>query len=377
MTASAAGAELASALAAGAVFLDTRASCFFNGWPDGLANGHVAGAINCVPAWLDDEHFRHRVLARINGRPVLVYGAPDAVAAVQCVIPAAKALAGDLAGLGLPLQQQPGFRLLMPAHWLHTHRAGFQVVEAGDDNRQAYREAHIPGAAFIDTNEVEDASDWNRVADSKLREIVSGAGIKGEWPVVVYGRDPMAAARVGLLMRNVGVRDVRLLDGGFAAWCHANLPLEHGQPSLRVGGFTASPAARCVADLEEVQAHLAAGHKAVSIRSLAEYRGETSGYSYFSAAGELPGAKWGHAGDPDNFARAFRNPDQTMRDPDEIARFWAAQGVDPAGPLIFYCGTGWRAAEAYFYARVLGWRDVKVYDGGWLEWSRAVASATQ
>ena len=38
--------------------------------------------------------------------------------------------------------------------------------------------------------------------------------------------------------------------------------------------------------------------------------------------------------------------------------------------MAFYCGTGWRASETWFYAHLMGWPRIAVYDGGWHEWSR-------
>lgn len=65
----------------------------------------------------------------------------------------------------------------------------------------------------------------------------------------------------------------------------------------------------------------------------------------------------------------FRNPDDTMRSANEIAAIWRAVGIMPAHRVVFYCGTGWRASEAFFAAWVMGWQNISVFDGGWLEWS--------
>jgi len=58
-----------------------------------------------------------------------------------------------------------------------------------------------------------------------------------------------------------------------------------------------------------------------------------------------------------------------MRNYQEIASFWRGAGITPDKRVIFSCGTGWRAAEAFFYAYLMGWPRIAVYDGGWLEWS--------
>jgi len=109
----------------------------------------------------------------------------------------------------------------------------------------------------------------------------------------------------------------------------------------------------------------------VSIRSWSEFSGRTSGYSYIPVKGEIPGARWGRAGrDGDVHSMSdFHRPDGTMKPAAEIQAFWRAAGVHPDRPATFYCGTGWRASLAFFYAWLMKWERISVYDGGWLEWS--------
>ena len=66
----------------------------------------------------------------------------------------------------------------------------------------------------------------------------------------------------------------------------------------------------------------------------------------------------------------YRNVDNTMRAYPEIAANWAEAGITPDKWVAFYCGTGWRASETWFYAYLMGWQRIAVYDGGWHEWSR-------
>ena len=65
----------------------------------------------------------------------------------------------------------------------------------------------------------------------------------------------------------------------------------------------------------------------------------------------------------------YRNVDNTMRSYPEIATNWEDAGITPDKWVAFYCGTGWRASETWFYAYVMGWDRIAVYDGGWWEWS--------
>ena len=68
--------------------------------------------------------------------------------------------------------------------------------------------------------------------------------------------------------------------------------------------------------------------------------------------------------------RQYRNVDNTMRAYPEIAARWQDAGITPDKRVAFYCGTGWRASEAWFCALLMGWPRIAVYDGGWLEWAQ-------
>ena len=107
----------------------------------------------------------------------------------------------------------------------------------------------------------------------------------------------------------------------------------------------------------------------VSVRSRAEFAGETSGYSYIEIKGDIPGAKWGHGGSEAQSMSDYHNPDGTMKSATQIADMWSYHGIDESQEIAFYCGTGWRASEAFFYAWLMDWKQISVYDGGWYEWS--------
>jgi thiosulfate/3-mercaptopyruvate sulfurtransferase len=65
----------------------------------------------------------------------------------------------------------------------------------------------------------------------------------------------------------------------------------------------------------------------------------------------------------------YRNLDHTTREYHEIEKNWIEAGITPDKFNAFYCGTGWRASEAFFNAWLIGWPGIAVYDGGWFEWS--------
>jgi len=111
------------------------------------------------------------------------------------------------------------------------------------------------------------------------------------------------------------------------------------------------------------------GAALVSVRTWNEHIGKVSGYNYIGPAGRIAGDVWGNCGTDAYHMQHYRNLDNTMRSYPEIAANWAEAGITADKWVAFYCGTGWRASETWFYADLMGWPRIAVYDGGWWEWS--------
>ncbi len=251
------------------------------------------------------------------------------------------------------------------------------LFEVGFGTGALFERGHIPGAAYIDTAELEVQPLWNKVSDQALLRFLLRNGIRHDTTVIVYGRATLAAARAAHLLLYAGVADVRLLDGGFDAWRAAGFALASGPAPLPAP--VADFGVRCPArpdymiGTEQARQLLRQSDGAlVSIRTWDEFVGNCSGYSYIAAKGDIPGARWGRAGkDGDvNSMSEFHKADGSMRDADEIRAMWRNCGVHDGQQTAFYCGTGWRASLAFFYAWLMAWERISVYDGGWCEWSR-------
>jgi 3-mercaptopyruvate sulfurtransferase SseA len=282
----------------------------------------------------------------------------------------------DRTGLARP-RQLPGPHALA-AQLAH---GGVLLFEVGCGQLGQFERSHIPGAAYLDLACLESGALFNKVADTALLAALLARGIDCARPVALYGRSQLAAARAAHLMLYAGVRDVRLLDGGFAAWRAAQLPCESGKAPAAVPApsFGAPFPGRpdYLLNLEQA-ARLAARSDAAlaSIRTWSEFSGATSGYSYIDACGDIAGARWGRAGREGdvNSMSEYQTPDGCMRPPAEITRMWQASGIHAGLQVGFYCGTGWRASLAFFYAWLMGWERIAVFDGGWYEWSQDPAN---
>lgn len=377
------------------IAIDTRMSAFYNGWPQSVngPQGHEPMALNLSASWLsamsDEQLAAWAQQHRLKKETALaLYGSDkDNQAVAERLEKIGYRSVSRLSdALQKPdrLQKLPHFEQLVYPQWLHDLQKGkdvaakpageWKVLEAGWGAPKLYLLSHIPGTGYIDTNEVESEPLWNKVSDQQLKAMLAKHGIRHDTTVILYGRDVYAAARVAQIMLYAGVKDVRLLDGGWKTWSDADLPVERGtapkvKPEPNFGiAIPAQP--QLMVDTEQARALLHRKDASlVSIRSWPEFIGTTSGYSYIKPKGDIAGARWGHAGSDSTHMEDFHNPDGTMRSADDIAAMWKSWNILPEQHVAFYCGTGWRASETFMYARAMGWQNVAVYDGGWYEWS--------
>ena len=395
--------------------LDVRPIAAYNGWAfqPGVRGGHVPGARAFPIAWLDavDADEIERLLAEkgaIPDRSIVVYddGDGDADILATRLLDAgldARVLAGGwpawVADPENPVDKLLHHERLVHVGWLRDLLAGRPVEAQPSADAllfhvnfgvpEEYADGHIPGARYLDTNWLESPADWNRRSSAELDHALRALGITADTTIIVYGRDTegsanekwpgrragqIAATRAALILRYAGVRDVRLLDGGYDWWVRDGNPLETTpRPSASVPEFGSPIPAHpeLIVDLPEAKAILADpdGAALVSVRSWKEHIGKVSGYNYIQPAGRIRGDVWGNCGTDAYHMQHYRNVDNTMRAYPEIAANWAAAGITGDKWVAFYCGTGWRASETWFYADLQGWDRIAVYDGGWLEWS--------
>lgn len=377
------------------VIIDTRDSALYNGWPDASfgTSGHAPGARNLAASWLDDitdaQFDAWTSLRPLTAETrIALYGMPDDNAAVEAWLSRKELHApwriSDALSSPSPLERLPGFHQLVPVGWLHdllTHGqvsekpvGTWKVIEAGCGVHDKFRQGHVPGADYLDTHELEVEPLWNVVAPDVLHSVLTAHDIRRDTTVILYSRNPLAAARVAHILLYAGVQDVRLLDGGWRIWRRAGLPVVSGDAMpitpARDFGVAIPAQPQLMLSLPETQVLLNRQDAAVvSIRSWAEFSGATSSYSYIAASGEIPGARWGRGGRGKDGIEDFLNPDNTLRCAAQVTAMWAAWNITPDQQVAFYCGTGWRASLAFICARAMGWTNIGVYDGGWYEWS--------
>ena len=396
------------------IILDLRPLAAYNGWRLGreARGGHIPGAFAFPSDWrslVDDADLTE--LLAIKGvdrqKTVVVYG----VDAEQ-----AGFFASELHQLGLrvvhydswdewaddpglPLERLPNYEKLVYPDWLRQLLDGarpdtfagdqFLVFHVNFGVPEEYEDGHIPGAFYLDTNWLEASEDWNRRSPAELEAVLASLGISPDTTVVLYGRDTVgnpnekwpgrragqiAATRAAAILRYAGVDDVRLLDGGYDHWVRSGHPRVGATAPVPIDHFGREIPHRpeLIVDIDDAKAIISdqEGGALVSVRTWKEHTGQVSGYNYIEPKGRIAGDVWGNCGTDAYHMQHYRNVDNTMRPYPEIAANWADAGITPDKWVAFYCGTGWRASETWFYAYLMGWDRIAVYDGGWFEWSQ-------
>lgn len=269
-------------------------------------------------------------------------------------------------------------QVLVPAEDLaHRMEAGLRTVVldvrwqlGGPDGRAAYAQGHLPGAVYADLpselavpvapGSVEEAAGGRHPlpAPADFEESARRWGIDDGDAVVVYDDCAgQSAARAWWMLRDAGVADVRILDGGLAAWARAGLPLETGHEVAALGSVHLRPGHLPVIDADEAAAFPGV---LLDARAGERYRGETEPVD--PRAGHIPGAL--SAPTSVNLA-----PDGTFLSAGALRERYAGLGVQPGRPVAVYCGSGVTAAHSVAALAIAG-IDAALYPGSFSQWSR-------
>ncbi len=298
----------------------------------------------------------------------------------------------------LPMNNLKNYKHLVHPKWVKSvidgerpteHQGNNTIIcHAHYRNRKAYLTGHIPGAIDIDTLALEAPETWNRRSPEELKIALEQHGITADTTVVLYGKfmhpdnddefpgsaaGHIGAIRCAFIMMYVGVKDVRVLNGGFQSWKDAGFEINTDNiPKKPVDNFGITIPSKPELAIDIPQAKEMINSKnadLVCVRSYPEYIGEVSGYNYIKKKGRIPGAVFANCGTDAYHMENYRNVDHTTREFQEIEEIWKNSGITPSKHLAFYCGTGWRGSEAWLNAWLMGWPTVSVFDGGWFEWS--------
>ena len=266
---------------------------------------------------------------------------------------------------------------LVTTEWLAAHLddPGLVVAES-DEDVLLYDTGHIPGAVKIDWHaDLNDPLTRDYVDADGFAALMSAKGITPDTTIVFYGDQNNWWAAYALWVTSLfGHADVRLLDGGRKKWMDEGRPMTADVPSPAPAEYpvTARDDSVIRAYREQVLAHIGNG-KLVDVRSPGEYSGELLHMADYPQEGALRG---GHIPTAANvpWRRAANEDDGTFLPVDALRAIYQDEiGLGMGDDVIAYCRIGERSSHTWFVlTHLLGFDNVRNYDGSWVEWGNAV-----
>jgi thiosulfate/3-mercaptopyruvate sulfurtransferase len=267
--------------------------------------------------------------------------------------------------------------VLVSTDWVarHLDDANVRIVEVDVDSR-AYDEGHIPGAiAWNWQEQLCDRVQRDIIPAGTFEDLMADSGIANDTTVVIYGdNNNWFAAWAFWQLKIYGHNDVRLMNGGRRKWLSESRELTPDVAAVQPVRYKAcAPDFSIRALLPEVMAASQAGTALlIDVRSPEEFSGEILAPPGLpetcQRGGHIPGARsipWGKAA----------NDDGTFRSYEELKRLYGAEGVDGSKPSIAYCRIGERSSHTWFVIKyLLGFENVRNYDGSWTEWGNLVGA---
>jgi thiosulfate/3-mercaptopyruvate sulfurtransferase len=256
----------------------------------------------------------------------------------------------------------------------HLNDPGLRVVESNEDSL-LYETGHIPGAVKIDWfTTLQDPVRRDFVSKGAFEQLNSSLGITNDTTVIFYGDKSNWFATYALwLWQYYGHEKVKVMNGGRIKWEKEGRPLTREAPQYPGTTYQAKEPDKSIrAFRDEVFAQMQSGKPLVDVRSPQEYSGELihmPSYPQEGAqrGGHIPGAKnipW---------AKAAREEDSAFKSVDELKQLYEGQGITPDRDIIAYCRIGERSSHTWFVLKyLLGYPNVKNYDGSWTEWGNLV-----
>ena len=276
-----------------------------------------------------------------------------------------------------PTSQQT---VLVSTDWVaqHLSDASIRIVEVDVDTK-AYNEGHVPNAVgWAWDTQLCDTVRRDIVPKDKFQTLLGQSGIDNTTTIILYGdNNNWFAAWAFWQLKVYGHQDVRLMNGGRKKWIAEGRDLVTDAPKPPAKSYAAkNPDTSIRAFLSEVmKASSENAAQLVDVRSPQEYSGEILAPPGLpetcQRGGHIPGAKsipWGKA----------CNDDGTFKSVEELRALYGGAGITGEKPAIAYCRIGERSSHTWFVLKyLLGYANVKNYDGSWTEWGNLVAAPVE
>ncbi|MGZ5485407.1 MAG: sulfurtransferase [Nitrososphaeraceae archaeon] len=272
--------------------------------------------------------------------------------------------------------------VLVSTQWINDHLNDpkVRIVEVDYIPATSYMLGHIPGAVLFDwKRDIIDSTKRDIISKEVLEDSLQRIGVNNDTTLIVYGDFKNSFATFAFwIFKYYGFKDVRLMNGSRKKWFEEDRPLSLDIPSYRRGNFKASDPDKSIrAFMSYVKEKIGSQDKIlVDVRTNDEYNGKTlapTEYSteYGQMGGHIPGAvnvPW----------NKMVYEDGTLKSAVELKKLYESLNVTPDKEVITYCGIGERAAYTWFVLKyLLGYPNVKSYDGSWLEWGNTIGNTIE
>jgi|SRR5215467_92521 len=281
-------------------------------------------------------------------------------------------------------QQYAHPEVLVDTQWIqdHLNDEGLRIVEVDYDPVANYELGHIPGSVLVQWKaDINDPITRNILSKQAFESLLQRIGIDNETTtttVALYGDfNNWFAAFAFWVFKYYGFNDVRLINGGRKKWLLEDRPITKEVQDYVKGNYKIAkekePDKNIRVYLDYVKNTL--GTKSlVDVRSPKEFTGEITAppeypTEHAQRGGHIPGATnipW---------SQAVNDNDGTFKSVDELKTLYESKGITPDREIIAYCRIGERSSHTWFVLKyLLGYPDVKNYDGSWTEWGNLIAN---
>lgn len=264
----------------------------------------------------------------------------------------------------------PNAQLLADVKWVEEHAkdANVKIIDA---RSKGYEQGHIPGAVSVSAGLLKDGKNNTIASKEAVTDLFQKAGVNNDSIVLVYdeGGAGNSATRIFYGLEYYGLKDkIKVLNGGYLAWTTAGKDVSTETPTVAKGNFTAQPNDKLITTKTQLLAANLTQCTVVDTRSAKEYSGDDLRGN--KNGGHVNGAintEWSEAVDqtPADGVPKFKSYK------DLTALYTTAGITDKDKTVIPYCQTNIRGAHTYFTLRLLGFKDVRPYEGSMAEWANA------
>ena len=266
--------------------------------------------------------------------------------------------------------------VLVSTQWVadHVNDDNVRIVES-DEDILLYEVGHIESAIKIDwQTDLQDQLIRDYIDKEKFEQLLSDKGISNDTTVVFYGDKSNWWACYALwVFKLFGHENCLVMNGGRQKWIEEERPLTKDVPDFPKTDYKVLGTNEAIrAFRDDVVAHMDSGNPLIDVRSPKEYSGELLHMEAYPQEGALRG---GHIPGADNVPWATAaNEDGTFKSADELRSIYMeGKGLKEGDDIIAYCRIGERSSHTWFVLTyLLGFDDVKNYDGSWTEWGNLV-----